>query len=155
MKSKYLLIAGIVILLILGGAFFLSSQTKKPSLAPVPVAQEETIQTLKPEDLGLTFTARSDNRAVKILISKSDDISSIEYEINYTAKGDIPRGAIGEVTVKPSDTKIETNYIDLGTCSSGKCKYDEVTSPVKLLLKITKKDGKVFQSEKTLDLTAE
>ena len=154
MNKNYILI-GVIVLIVLGGLGFWmtgkkSGKEAQESLVPTP--EVEIVPTINPTDLGLKFSARSDNHAVKFAIPNAAGISSIDYEISYLAKGDIPRGAIGHVDVKPTDTKIETSYIDLGTCSSGKCKYDEGVTSVKLLLKITKKDDKTYQSETSLEL---
>ncbi|OGH18842.1 MAG: hypothetical protein A3F31_04675 [Candidatus Levybacteria bacterium RIFCSPHIGHO2_12_FULL_38_12] len=154
MNAKYLLLAGILLLVLGGGVFVFNSNKNKPVTAPA-LSQEETVKKLNPEDIGLAFTARNDKKAVKFMIEKIDDISNVDYEISYLAKGDIPRGAIGHADPEAGDTKIETNYIDLGTCSSGKCKYDEGVVSVKLLLKVTKKDNSIYSVEKTLDLTSD
>lgn len=156
MKQKNFFIAGgiVFLLALLGGGYFIFFQ--KPSPEPVEpqeeVEEEVVVSTVSPEDLGLTFVARSDKRAVKFTITEIKDIKAVDYEISYLAKGDIPRGAIGHIEVKPTDKKIETNYIDLGTCSSGRCKYDEGVESVKLILKIVKQDGKSYSAEKSLDL---
>lgn len=154
-QKKILIIGGVVLVVLAVGGYFVFSK-KSPSL-PVEqkaVVEEEqvVISTIAPDELGLTFTARSDGKAVKFAISNPAGIQSVDYEISYLAKGDIPRGAIGHVEVKASDSKISTNYIDLGTCSSGKCKYDEGVTEVKLVLKIEKDDGKTYSTETTLDL---
>lgn len=153
MNNKNLLIGlSLAVLIILGGGYFVLFASKS-KVSPAPTAApEEIVLTLKPEDIGLTLIARPDKKAVKFEIAKALDITAVEYQLTYIAKGDIPRGAIGNTEIKAGQDKIESNYIDLGTCSSNKCKYDEVISPVKLLLKVTKKDGKVYQVEASLDL---
>lgn len=149
-----LLIVILILILLVGGGYYIligsknSSTNQTAQAIPTP----EVIPTLNPEDLGLKLTARSDGKAVKFEITNIKDIESVEYELTYLAKGDIPRGTIGTVEIKPTDTKIETKYLDLGSCSSGKCKYDEGVTSVKLVLKITKKDGNVYSAEKSLDL---
>ncbi len=141
------------LILLLGGSYyFLSVNKQQPVSEETPVVEETVIEVITPQELGLTFTARSDKKAVKFTITNIKDIQSVDYEISYIAKGDIPRGAIGHIEVKPKDKEIETNYIDLGTCSSGKCKYDEGVTSVKLILKIAKSDNKTYSSEKALDL---
>ena len=155
-QNKKLLIGGIilVLLVLVGGGYYMFSNNKPavPTQQVVQQVQEDAVPSIKPADLGLTFTARSDGKAVKFVITNIKDITSVDYEISYTAKGDIPRGAIGHVEAKAGDSQIATNYIDLGTCSSGKCKYDEGVTSVKLVLKITKADGKNYSSEQTLSL---
>lgn len=154
MKDKKIIVALVLIVLVfLGGGYYLLSANKTTvSEAPVAQAPEETVLTMKPQDLGLTIAARTDKRAVKFEIANAADITVVEYQVTYTAKGDIPRGAIGNIEVKSGEKMIGSNYIDLGTCSASKCKYDIVVSPVKLILKVTKSDGKVYQVEDSLDL---
>lgn len=148
---------GIIVIVILIGVYLVFS--KKTPVSPAEQAQQQqqeeeqtVVLTIAPDDLGLSFIARTDGKAVKFSIKNPAGIQSIDYEISYLAKGDIPRGAIGHVDIKPSDSTISTNYIDLGTCSSGKCKYDEGVTSVKLVLKIVKDDGKNYSTEQTLDL---
>lgn len=153
MDNKKAIVAAAVvgIILLAGGGYLLLSP--KQATEPVePEVQEEVVPTIQPSDLGLTFIARADKKAVKFVITNIEGILSVDYEISYMAKGDIPRGAIGHIEAQKGDKTIETKYIDLGTCSSGKCKYDEGVTSVKLTLKITKTDGKVYSAEKTLEL---
>lgn len=154
-SKKIIIILVILILLSLVGGgyyFFAAEQESKPKIVEPPQVQEEVIPTANPEDLGFKLTARSDKKAVKFEVLNIKDILSVDYELSYLAQGNIPRGAIGHVEVKPDDVKISTSYIDLGSCSSGKCKYDEGVTSVKMILKINKKDGKVYSSEKSLEL---
>ena len=153
--NKNVLIAlaiAVVLLLILGlGFYFLSSNNSlSQNQEPTPTPYVDVVATIAPEDLGLSFIARADKKAVKFEIENTADITSIDYEISYVAEGDLARGAIGHV--EPKNGVIASNYIDLGTCSSGKCKYDKGVTSVKLLLKITKTDGQVYSSETSLDL---
>lgn len=156
-QKKIYIIGGVIGVIVLGiVGYFVFSKKETP---PAPVEQtavEEEIQvvipTLTPDNLGLTFVARKDGKAVKFTIENPKGIKSVDYEISYLAKGDIPRGAIGHVDVSLSDKSVSTNYIDLGTCSSGKCKYDEEVESVKLVLKIEKDDEKTYSAETTLDL---
>lgn len=155
MKNKTVIVGLVIaVLILLGGGYYFVLGKKSTTPAPVSQQQspEEVVLTLKPGEIGLKLSARSDNKAVKFTISNPTGISSIEYEVTYTAKGDIPRGAIGHLDVKDDTKTVSSNYIDLGTCSANKCKYDEVTSPIKVLLKLTKTDGKVYQVESTLEL---
>lgn len=154
MKNKNVLIAGwiVVSLVLLGGGYYVFSlSTQKPSpVAAQSEIQEKVVPTVVPKELGLILSARADKKAVKFAISNVSGITSVEYEITYVAAGDIPRGVIG--ILEPTAGKLESKYIDLGTCSSGKCKYDAGVTSVKFLLKITKTDGKIYQAEDTLSL---
>lgn len=155
MKDKKIIIGLVAVLLVVfGGGYYVLSANQTASEETDEQAQiiEETVPTLTPEAIGLTLTARSDNKAVQFAIAKATDITSVEYEISYMAEGDIPRGAIGKVDAIPGETMIESKFIDLGSCSAGRCKYDTGVTSVMFTLKITKSDGKVYQVEKDLSL---
>ena len=74
--------------------------------------------------------------------------SGIDYELSYMSKGDIPRGAIGNIAIKQPG-KLVKQEIPLGTCSDV-CHYDQDVSNIKLILKVTKTDGTTSQVEKSL-----
>ena len=139
----------LAIVLIGGGSYFLSA--KKPPKQELPQVQEESqVMTLMPQDIGLSLTAGAQNRKVIMAITNTGDIASFDYELSYTSKGNVPRGVIGNLEVKEKG-KPQTKEILLGTCSDV-CHYDEGVKSVKLTLKVTKTDGKVYQVEQTLDL---
>lgn len=154
-RDKLIIIAGgvLLIFLIIGGYYFFLAKKPYPQVStPVPEQAEEVISTISPNDLGLTFVARNDGKAVKFEITNAKDIEMVDYEISYLTEGEIPRGVIGNITKKEGEETIAIDYEVLGSCSSGKCKYDTGVNSVKLVLKITKTDGKVYQAEKTLEL---
>lgn len=153
MKNKRLVIvAGVVILLLLAGIGY--AVTGKKSAQPVvsQQAQDDSIPTISASSLSLKLIAREDKKAVKIEVDNAKDIISIDYELTYNTKGNIPRGAIGTIKNGVGSGKIESNYIDLGTCSSGICKFDQGVSVVNVVLKSTKKDGKIYQTTASLNL---
>ena len=156
MKNNYLVIGLIVIvvLLLAGGGFYFVAGSKDNKQSPEPTPPvEEIVPTISPEKLGLTVSARTDGKAVMFEIANAEGIAGIDYEISYEAEGGIPRGAIGHLDgPQAGESSVETNYIELGSCSSGRCKYDEGVTSVKFTLKITMDNGDVFQAEKTLDL---
>ncbi|MFH1833054.1 MAG: hypothetical protein ABH816_02695 [Candidatus Levyibacteriota bacterium] len=158
MKNRTLIIAAVVVLLIIigGGVYFLSSKnsTGKPQDLISEMSQE-VIPTVMPSDIGLIITLRDDSKAMKFEITQIDGISLVEYQISYMKEVNgeqVPEGLIGEIKVKPGDKKITTDYREFGTCSSGKCRYDKVVSPVSLTLKITKDDGSILSSEEITQL---
>lgn len=151
-NNKKLIMFGIIGLVVLIGAGVLVlSSNKKP---PEPVALEpeapveEAVNTLSPEGIGLVLTSTLNNKKVIMEIINVADISSLDYELSYKAKGNIPRGAIGHVDVKGKPVKQE---IVLGTCSDV-CHYDQEVSDIKLILKVVKTDNKVYSVEKSLEL---
>ena len=146
-NNRNLIIAGVIVLILLvgGGIFVLAS--KKSAKPAVPSVQSEEILTLSHLDIGLSLTMGSDGKRVFMEIERKEDIASIEYQLSYNSKWDIPRGVIGTADVKGSFVKKE---IILGTCSDI-CHYDQDVSDIKIILKVTKTDGKVYQVEKTLN----
>ena len=144
-NNRNLIIVGVIVLILLvgGGVLLAAKKSAKPA---VPVQQSEEILTLSPSDIGVSLTMGSDGKRVIMEIEKIDDITSVEYQLSYNSKGDIPRGVIGTAEVKGSTIKKE---IILGTCSDV-CHYDQDVSDIKLILKVTKTDGKIYQVEKSL-----
>lgn len=165
MKNKNLLYAlvGILVLVLLvgGGFYFLNSRNQSDNEDEISEFEEDYPE-LSPDEIGLTMEARSDGRAVRFAIGKASDIESIEYDLSYEADlsdaeaaeggegGRIQRGVTGEDTVT-GDT-YESEYLDLGSCSSGRCRYDTGVEEVTLVLKITKKDGNIYQVTDSLTL---
>lgn len=144
-NNRNLIIVGVIVLILLvGGGIFLA--TKKSPKSAIPVQQSEEISTLSPLDIGLSLIMGSDGKRVIMEIAKTEGLTSIEYQLSYTSKGDIPRGVIGTTEVKGNTIKKE---IILGTCSDV-CHYDQDVSNIKVILKVTKTDGKVYQVEKSL-----
>lgn len=145
MKNKNLIIVGVIVLILLvGGGIFLA--TKKSSKPTIPVQQSEEILTLSPDDIGLSLTKGKDENRVIMKVNKVDGIRVIEYQLSYKSAGDIPRGVIGNVEATGNPIEKE---IYMGTCSDV-CHPDKEISDIKIILKITKTDGKIYQVEKSL-----
>lgn len=167
MNKKFLIpvLAVVVVLLVgAGGYFFLSrNASESPSNQEEQGFIDEVIPTMAPDAIGLSMVARSDKRAVKLVLSNASDIQSIEFDLVYDAdqstsfgeddggSGQVSRNVTDEVAID-GDSPFETKYYDLGSCSSGKCRYDTGVTEVRLEMKVTKKDGKVFQVSDSLDL---
>jgi len=151
MKNKNQIIVLIVIAVLIVGAlaFFALNRKAAPVQVTEQVPVEEKVSTIKPEDIGLTLTATQNNQKVILEVANTTGIAKLDYELDYTKKGDIPVGVIGEPTVKPGQPVKQE--IVLGTCSDV-CHYDEDVSNIKLTLKVTKTDGSVSQTVQTLDL---
>lgn len=154
MKTKYFVALCIGVILIAGGVFFFL--TRKPvQEEEIPVIVEEEIPVMPSDVLGLSLQANESQNEVKFAIANASGIKSITYDLLYTAKtgdGSQDRTITGTIEVKSTDNVFESKYIVLGTESSGIKKYDKGVSSVKLILKIVKQDGKIYQSEKSLSL---
>jgi hypothetical protein len=154
-KNKQILIGVVILIAVLGaGYYFLAPKTSKEPVV-TEVMEEETVETLTAEEIGLTLSARADKKAVRFEVAKASDISHIEYQIGYTKEvsgEEVPEGLIGEINNEDYDEEVGIDYRELGTCSSKVCRYDKVVSDVTITLKITKKDGKIYQTDATLSL---
>jgi hypothetical protein len=149
MKNKNLIIYLIVGLVIIIGAAAFVFFGKKASSSVAQNSPEEVVSTMKPEEIGLTLTASDDNHKLILEIAKTANISKLDYELDYTKKGDIPTGVIGNPQVNSGQPFRQE--IVLGTCSDV-CHYDQDVSNIKLIIKVTKTDGTVSQVEKTFEL---
>jgi hypothetical protein len=152
-KRNLIIIVAIVLLVLVGGGYFLffSNNTSNKTLNVQPEeVEEEIISEITPEELGLSLTASAGNRTVTMEITNLDGIISLDYELSYNSKGDIPRGIVGNIEVTSKDKEIKKELV-LGTCSDV-CHYDEDVSDIKIILKVTKTDGTVYHTEQTLDV---
>lgn len=157
MNKKVIIgIAAVLLIAVSSGVYVLSSQNSKPQqVTQEPQIEEEIVETISSNKLGLTMFLRNDKKAVKFEMKNPGDISLVEYQISYTKEingEQVPEGLIGEVKVSPADEEISVNYREFGTCSRNVCRYDNVVSAVKLTLKITKTDGKVLAAEDSISL---
>ena len=146
-SRNILITVGIVVLLLIIGGVIVLTTKKTVKTTPVATQQEQAIPTIAASDIGLSLTMSSDGKKVIMQISKTTGLASVDYELSYTSKGDIPRGAIGHVYVKTGQSI--NQEITLGTCSDV-CHYDQDVANIKLVLKVTKLDGNVYQVEQSL-----
>lgn len=159
MNKKSTIIVGIIIiLLLLGSGFFVLYSGKKQASNLTPtVSEEQPIGKLSPLDIGLSLVLSSNNRKVKVIVENVSDIKSLEYEITYDADipvselapgekgGQVERGFNDEAKITSSQTRYESKEFDLGSCSRNVCRYDTGVDGVRLLMKVTKRDGKVYE----------
>lgn len=153
-ENKVVIGIVIIVLVLLGGGYYVMGVNKTQTEQTVPVEEDVTVGTISPESIGFDLEFRKDGKAAKIIIGNAKGIQAIEYQISYQKNQegeDVPEGLIGDIEVTGEDS-LETDFREFGTCSSGTCRYDDVTSPIKITLKITKDDGKVYQSEKAFEL---
>lgn len=151
-KKVLALIIALIVLVIGGAVLAYMRSNKTPDPADQFVA--ENLPTLSASDIGLEVTVRGDKRAIMFEVTKAEDIERIEYEITYEKEIDgeiVPEGLYGEMNIA-LDGITKTDYREFGTCSSGVCRYDNVVSDIKITMKVTKKDGKVYLVEETVPL---
>lgn len=148
-NRKFQVAAGVVILILVGGFLFFKNLTTNTQQAVNNnvLPTEVPIPTITADQLGLTLEVGSAKKTVIVTVTNTNGISAIDYELSYLAKGDIPRGAIGSLDLKKKPVSKE---ITLGTCSDV-CHYDTDVKNIKVILKVTKDDGSVYQATATLD----
>jgi hypothetical protein len=148
-------IALIAIFVTVGGfIFYTNSQSSAESEDQSQASETTDLPQLSPEDIGMVVTVRKDNKAVMFELKKADDIKKVEYTIEYEAEveGSVAnQGIFGEMNIAEDGIK-KTDFREFGTCSAGKCRYDNVTSDVTITLKVVKKDGKEYQVTKVVKL---
>jgi hypothetical protein len=148
-NRKFQIVVGVVILVLVGGFLVFKNITSNSQQAVNNnvSSTEVPVPTITADQLGLTLKAGPLKRTVIVTVANTTGISAIEYELSYISKGDIPRGAIGQMDLAKTPSVKE---ITLGTCSDV-CHYDTGVSNIKIILKITKNDGNVYSSTATLD----
>jgi len=159
LKDKKVLsaiIVFIVLLLVIGGIFVFTrggDDTDNDSSNPI-IGDSSNLPSLDPDEIGMVVTVRKDGKALMFELTKADDIELVEYTIEYEKDIDgerVPEGIFGLMNIG-EDGRTDTDFREFGTCSSGKCRYDEVVSDVTIILKITKVNGDEFQVKKVVKL---
>lgn len=155
-KSKKVLaaLAVFLIILITSGSFFLIKGKDSSSSPSDEIIETSDLPILSPDEIGMEVTVRPDGKALMFELKKASDIRHVEYTIEYEKEIDgerVPEGIFGEMNIA-EDGITKTDYREFGTCSAGKCRYDNVVSDIKIVLKVTKKGGKDYQVEKIVKL---
>lgn len=92
------------------------------------------------------LTSQNNKEVVLTIEQIPAGTASIEYELSYLASGGLPKGVIGTIPINGEDN-IERK-ITLGTCSSGRCVYDQGVETIKVSLKFDGDYGsRLFEKE--------
>jgi hypothetical protein len=142
--SKKIGIGLLVGLSIVGILIFVVMKILAPAEKPVT---EDTVPTptealpTVPDSVKVSLTAKNDNHVVLLgVVGLPDGTQSVEYELTYTTAAGLPRGVLGKIAVN-GQSQVKRDDITLGTCSSGKCVFDQGVSAVSLTLKINSDKG--------------
>lgn len=141
LKNKNALITGGIIVVLLVGGIALtqmngskgSNGSEKESTLP----ESEVIPTV---DASVKVTLEADkllHEATLAVENYPDGTDEIEYSLSYDATVDgeaIPKGVIGTLEIVSGKNSV-SKAVTLGTCSSGTCKYDKITSKISVELK--------------------
>ncbi len=165
-KKLLLIIGGIVLLLfIIGGVLVFSTRSSNDSDSNNSnVTTGENIGTLKPSDIGLKLVLSSNNQKVRVVVDDISNIKSLEYDISYDADipaselapgetgGKVERGFSDEAKITSSQSRYESKDFDLGSCSRNVCRYDTGVEEVRIIMKVIKKDGKVYEVKDSVEV---
>ena len=122
-------------------------------MVSTPSADTGSIALPENQEKGVevSLIARSDKRAVTLKVNKiSTGTISIEYELSYDTGSGLPRGVLGKVDLKGSDTL--SREVLLGSCSKNVCVYDEGVAKISLTLKFNKSSGQATGFSKEYEL---
>lgn len=149
-KNKMYMIGGVVFFIIVFVIGFMVMNNSKKDVVQnttKDVLPESEIVPTIDASVKVDLKAANNNHEVILTIDGIPaDTTDIEYELSYLAKKTLPKGAMGTVEVKGSNS-IEKK-ITLGTCSSGTCVYDEDVESVEVSLKFNSESGsKSFKKE--------
>ncbi len=158
------IVIGVVVILILAGGYFLFlNKSSTESNAEQNQSIDTGPQNISPDEIDLEMTASPDKKKVQFTIGKLTDIKALAYELTYEAESTeqersegaeerIPRGITGDAKFSRSESKYQSPWLDLGSCSKNVCRYDKGIESINLILKITKENNKIYATEKELDL---
>lgn len=149
-KNKMYMVGGVVFFIIVFVIGFMVMNNSKKEVAKETtkevLPESEIIPTID-SSVKVDLKAENNNHEVVLTIDGiPTGTTDIEYELSYLAKKTLPKGAMGTVEVKASNS-IEKK-ITLGTCSSGTCVYDEDVESVEVSLRFNSESGsKSFKKE--------
>lgn len=140
-KFLPILLVVIVGLGVIGGAFYFLTRATKPPVDSEEVVEEEIVQELpldqKPH---VMLVPREDGHELNLTVSKiPQGTASLEYELVYQSASGVTQGVPGTIKDLSSGSSIERKLL-LGSCSSGKCKYDDGVEKGTFTLRL--RDGK-------------
>ena len=164
-KKKGIIVGVIVLALILGGGFFFLAARKSSTSNTIPKdTQQLVIGKLTPESIGLNLLLSSNNRKVRVIVEDVSDIKMLEYDITYDAdipaselapgeeSGKVERGFNDEAKIAANQSRYESKDFDLGSCSRNVCRYDTGVEEVRILMKVTKRDGKIYEVQDSVSI---
>ena len=122
--KKYLkfIIPGVILLIGLAWLFWPAKKTK--TTTPTPAKKMEEINKIAIADRPfVTLTPRDDGKEVTMTIDFVKDAANLEYEMEYQAASLI-QGVFGTIDFTKEPAPVSKDLL-FGSCSKGKCRYDE------------------------------
>lgn len=143
-KSKlFVFLLGVLVLLLsgcgLGGKKEVEKQVVESGLGKIDKTAPEAKEIKMPE---VSLTARADGNAANLKIFGLEDFAGFEFTLSYTTANGASQGSFSEVDLKP-EQKTYSKEILFGSCSAGKCKYDEGVNKADLEIIFRTVDGRI------------
>lgn len=119
------IIPGLLILAV--GSWFLFKKPSKTEAPVQPARKMEEVNKIAMADRPfVTLTPREDGREVELAIDRVKNATKVEYEMEYQAESLI-QGVFGTIDFTQEPAPVTKNLL-FGSCSKGKCRYDEGVS---------------------------
>ncbi len=153
---RFLPIVIIVVLglaLIVGSVWFFTRSKEKVTPGGGTSGQkaktQEQVKELSIEERPfVSLTPRADGHEFHLTITSiPKGVENVEYELVYKVASGVTQGVPGTVKLS-GKTSIERDLL-LGTCSSGKCRYDEGVTQGTFTVRLRDKDGKLITKLET------
>lgn len=142
----------VVVLILAGGFLILRNSSSSPTQVNSNILPSEApVAKISAGDIGLTLVADARMQKATMTVTKTENIKSLEYQLTYFAlvSGEqVQRGTVGNAEVKNPGETVTQDMI-FGTCSDV-CHYDNDITDVKLIVKVTKTNGNIYQAETSL-----
>jgi len=126
------IVPGAILLIILAWMFWPSKKTKTTTQTPTKKLEEINKIALADRPY-VTLTPRADGKEVTMTIDRVAKATSVEYEMEYQAESLI-QGVFGTIDFTQETAPVSKNLL-FGSCSKGKCRYDEGISGGSLTLR--------------------
>jgi hypothetical protein len=145
----------IPVAIVLAGIFFFVSTKKTTDTVPgegLSGRKVEPINKLPIKDRPyVTLTPRADGREVTLMIDNVFGATSAEYELEYQAESLI-QGVFGTINLTEDQPPVSKDLL-FGSCSRGKCRFDEGVTGGSLTIRFEGKDEPyVLKSDFNLQL---
>ncbi len=125
-KNLKFIIPAVLVLGVLAWIFW-PAKKKKVETTQTTSRKVEQINKLAIQDRPfVTLTPRADGREVTLEIDKVTNATEAEYELEYTA-GSMIQGVFGTIDFTQDEPPVNKDLL-FGSCSKGKCRYDENVS---------------------------
>jgi len=135
--------------------FVYNNKNKKTDTPTTPTRRVEQINKLTVKDRPyVTLTPRTDGREITLTIDNLTNATNAEYELEYQA-GSMLQGVFGTIDFSTEEQPVSKKLL-FGSCSKGKCKYDDNVTGGSLTMRFEgKEEPYVLKSDFNLQQMAD